>query len=265
MSAPNTLAIYTGHQIRQQLRTGIVWAIAFGIYVGLIVLIFPSFRDSGVFEAFDAYPEALRKAFGIEQMTTINAFLSTEVYSYAPLVLAFLPIMAFSAAIAGAEERRALDILLGNPIPRRNVVLATWVAVALVLLGVLIVAGAVSWVASAAVGAGLDVRGAFRGALDVFPISLAFGSLALLLSALLRSRGAVIGIVFAVMFLMYLIDIIGKIAPAYDAIRWVSAFRFYGQPITEGTNWTNVAVLLVATVILLIGAVAAFDRRDIYT
>lgn len=265
MRTPNTLPIYIRHEIRQQLRTGIIWAIAFGIYVGLIVLIFPSFRDSGAFDAIDAYPEALRKAFGIEELTTINAFLNTEVYSYAPLVLAFLPIMAFAGAIAGAEERGALDILLGNPIPRRNIVLATWIAVALVLLGVLIVAGAVSWVASAAVGAGLDPRDAFRGALDVFPISLAFGSLALLLSTILRSRGAVIGISFAVMFLMYLIDIIGKIAPEYDAIRWVSAFRFYGQPITEGMSWTNVAVLLGATVALLIGAVAAFDRRDVYT
>src|SRR5699024_8381025 len=110
-----------------------------------------------------AYPEALREAFGIDEMTSIKMFVHTEVYSYAPLALAFLPIMAFSGAIAGAEERGALDILLGNPIPRRNVVIATWGSVALMLLGVLIVRGVASWLASAAVGAGLGFGAALRG------------------------------------------------------------------------------------------------------
>lgn len=262
---PQTLPIFAEHQVRQNLRTGLIWAIALGIYVAIIVLIFPTFRDSGALAAVNAYPEPLREAFGLDQLTSVGPFVHSQIYSYAPLVLAFFPIMAFSAAIAGAEERGALDILLGNPIPRRNVVLATWIAIALILFGVLVVAGAASWAGSAAVDAGLSARVAFRGALNVFPIALAFGSLALLLSAWLRSRGAVIGISFVVMFLMYLVEIIGKLVPDYGWISWASAFRFYGEPIIDGTNWWHVGTLLVISVLLLGGAIALFDRRDVYT
>lgn len=265
MSHPNTLVIYTSHLLRQYLRTGVIWAIALGLYVGMIVLIFPSFRDSGVFEAVDKYPEAIRKAFNIEEMTSVGPFLQAEIYSYAPLVLAFFPIMTFSSVIAGAEERGALDILLGNPIPRRNVVLSSWIALAIVLLGVLTIVGGITWLFGMAADVNLGARQAFRAAYNLFPICLAIGSFALLLSAWLRQRGTVIGTSFAVMFLMYLVDIIGKIAPDYDVLRWGSVFRFYGDAITDGFPWSNAAVLIAVALVLLALAIPVFDRRDVYT
>src|SRR5690606_35552735 len=100
---------------------------------------------------------------------------------------------------------------------------------------------------------------------NIFPITIAFGSLALALSARLRSRGAVIGISFAVVFLMYLIDVVGKISTDLADPRWVSAFRYYGSALMDGMDWGNVAILLAVSVILLGAAIALFERRDIYT
>lgn len=59
-----------------------------------------------------AYPEGLREAFNIEEMGTPEGFLDSQVFSLAPL--AFFPILACAGAIAGAEERQTLDILLGK-------------------------------------------------------------------------------------------------------------------------------------------------------
>jgi ABC-2 type transport system permease protein len=261
----STLPIYIAHTMRRYLRSGVIWALAFGLYVAMIVLIYPSFRDSGAFEAVENYPEALKEAFGFQDMTSIGSFIGAEVYSYAPLVLAFLPIMAFSSAIAGAEERNGLDILLGTPMPRRHLVIASWIAMAVVLFGVLAATGIISWISSLAVDAGLSFRDAMAVALNVYPITLAMGTLALLLSAMLRSRGMVIGITFGVLFLMYLLDVIGKIAPEYDWVRWASAFRFYNNAIIDGFSWTNAAVMLGIAILLLLASVPAFDRRDIYT
>lgn len=265
-SAPSsTLPIYTAHSIRRFLRTGVIWTIAFGLYVAMIVLIFPSFRDSGALDMVAEYPDALKEAFAFEDLGTVGAFLGAEIYSYAPLVLAFLPIMAFAGAIAGAEERNGLDILLGTPMPRRDLVLASWIAMAVVLFGVLAAVGVISWLSSLAVDAGLAFGDAMAAALNIYPITLAVGSLALLLSATFRSRGMVIGITFGVLFLMYLLDVIGKIVPDYDAIRWASAFRFYNNAIVDGFSWTNAIVLLAAAVVLMLLAIPAFERRDVYT
>lgn len=265
MSArPNSLVIYTQHLTGRFRRTGIFWAIGLGLYIALLILSYPSFRESGLL-ALENYPKTIIEAFGIEDLTTIGPFLDVRVFSSLPLVLSFFPVMTFASALAGAEERGSLDILLGNPIPRRHVVLGNWLALALVLLAVLLVVAIVSWGSGRLIDVGLGAADALRASFNLFPITMAIGTLALALSAWLRSRGAVIGISFAVMFLMYLFETIGRISPTWAGLRWASAFRFYGSAITDGIDWGNAALLLGVSVVLLVLAIGLFDRRDIYT
>lgn len=260
----NTLLIYTTHLLRQHLRTALFWALGFGIYAMLIVLTFPSFRDSGAL-SMENYPDAIVEAFNMQDMSQITNFLESQVTSYAPLVIVFFAIMTFASAIAGAEEAGALDITLGTPLPRRELVLAHWIAVGLLLLLLLTVTALLTWLAAVAVDVDLGLGITLKAFLNIFPIVFAFGSLALALSARLRSRGAVIGITFGVVFLMYLIDIIGKIETDMDGMRYVSAFRYYGSVLMDGLDRGNIAVLLGAAVVLLLAAITIFDRRDIYT
>ena len=260
----SALGIYTGHLVQKYSRTALFWALAFGLYTVLILATFPSFRDSGALST-ENYPEAILEAFNIQDMNLVTNYLESQVTSYAPLVIAFFTIMTFAGAIAGAEERGALDITLGNPLPRRELVLANWIAVAVLLLGMLAVTGLVTWLTAVLIDVDLSFRRSMEAFLNIFPITMAFGSFALLLSARLRSRGAVIGISFAVVFLMYLIDIIGKISTDMSALRWLSAFRFYGSAMMDGLDWGNIAILLAIAVMLLLGALAIFERRDVYT
>lgn len=260
----NPLPIYTSHVLRSSLRTAIFWAIGFTLYTVLILATFPSLRDSGAL-SMDTYPEAILEAFNIQDMTVVTNYLESQVTSFAPLVLAFFPIMAFAGAIAGAEERGALDITLGPPLPRRQLVLAHWIAISALLFGILLVTALATWAASLLIDVDLSLARSLEGFLNIFPITIAFGSLALALSARLRSRGAVIGISFAVVFLMYLIDVVGKISTDLADLRWVSAFRYYGSALMDGIDWGNVAILLAVSVILLGAAIALFERRDIYT
>ncbi len=74
-----------------------------------------------------------------------------------------------------------------------------------------------------------------------------------------------IGISFAVVFLMYLVDILGKIMPEIADLRWLSMFRFYGSALMDGLDWGNIAVLLGASLLLLAAALGIFERRDVYT
>lgn len=264
-SAPSsTLPIYTGHLLRKHLRPALFWTIALGIYTALIMLSFPSFRDTGALST-ENYPEALLEAFNIQDMTEVGNYLESQVTSYAPLVVAFFPIMAFAGAIAGAEERSALDIMLGTPLPRRHLVLANWISVAALLFGMLMITGMVAWGSAQLVDVDFGFGRAMKGFLNIFPITLAFGSFALALSAKLRSRGAVIGISFAVVFLMYLIDILGKIVDEMENLRWLSLFRFYGSALMDGLDWGNIAILVGVSLLLLAAALALFERRDIYT
>ncbi len=72
-------------------------------------------------------------------------YMNSQVFVLAPLALAFFPILALAGAIAGAEERGTIDVLLGNPIPRWQLVVGSFVAMALSLLAICAVVGFLTW------------------------------------------------------------------------------------------------------------------------
>lgn len=264
MSRPNTLLIYTRYLLGRYARTGMWWALVMSVYVTALIIVYPTFRDSGTFD-LDRFPEFIVEAFDIPDMTQLTFFLEQQIFGNLPLILPFFPIFAFAGAIAGAEDRGSLDILLGNPVPRRNVVLAHWIAVSVVLLGIVLVFGAVTWTMAQIMDLEFTIGAALRGVLNLLPISLAFGTLALALSATLRNSGAVIGIVFALIFLMFLIDVLANLVPSLDWLGRLSVFRYYGRALTEGFPWASALGLSALAIGLLGLAMWLFEKRDIYT
>lgn len=261
---PNQLAIFLPFLIRKHGRGVLFWTIGVTIYTALMILTFPAFERTGALDV-SQYPEAMRDAFNLESMSTIEPFLSSQVYNFLPLVLMFVPITILAGAIAGAEERGALDILFGSPLPRVTYVVAYWLAVATMMLAMLLTLGLVSWLVAVAIDVDLSFGQSMLTALNVFPITMAAGGLALLLSAVVRQRGIAVGVPAALLFLMYLVDVVGKISETYAPLRNISAFKAYGDVLQDGMPWPGFALLLALAIGLAALAIPAFQRRDIYT
>lgn len=261
---PNTLLVWLPHAIRKHYRGVLFWTLGVTIYTALLILSFPAFEDSGVLDV-SQYPESMREAFNLQSMDTIEPYLSSQVYNYLPLVLMFIPITIFAGAIAGAEERGSLDILFGNPLPRQVYVVAYWLAVAILMLAMLLALGLGSWLIAVAIDVDLSFGESMAAALNVFPITMAAGGLALALSATVRQKAVAVGVPAALLFLMYLADIVGKISDDFAPIRSLSFFKAYGDPLQEGMPWAGAAVLLAIAVALAALAIPLFQRRDIYT
>ena len=62
---------------------------------------------------------------------------------------------------------------------------------------------------------------------------------------------------------MYLLDVLGKLAPAVSELRWLSAFRYYGLPLTEGLDVAGLVALVVAGAALAAAGAVLHARRDI--
>jgi len=263
VAAPLTLGIYLRHLLWRHSRGVIFWTIGVTVYSALMILSFPAFEESGTLDV-SQYPEAMREAFNLQSLSTIEPFLSSQVFNFLPLVLMFIPITTFAGAIVGAEERGALDVLFGTPLPRQIYVVAYWLAVATLMLLMLLVLGLASWAVAVAIGVDLSLGESLLASLNVFPITMAAGSIALALSAALRQRGIAIGVPVALMFLMYLLDVVGKIVDDVTPLRNLSFFKAYGDPLQQGMPWGGAALLL--TIALVVGALAIplFQRRDIY-
>ncbi len=261
---PNTLLVYLQHAIRRHHRGVVFWAIGVTLYSALVLLSFPAFEDSGALDV-SSYPESMREAFNLQSLSTIEPYMSSQVFTFLPLVLMFVPITIFAGAIAGSEERGALDLLFGNPLPRQVYIVAYWLAVALMMLAMLVLLGVVNWLLAVMIDVGLSFGESMEAALNLFPITMAAGGLALLLSAVVRQKSIAVGVPAALLFLMYLMDIIGKVSDTYAPLRNISFFKAYGDPLQEGMPWAGFAVLTVIALALAALAIPAFQRRDIYT
>jgi ABC-2 type transport system permease protein len=64
---------------------------------------------------------------------------------------------------------------------------------------------------------------------------------------------------------MYLIDVLGKVSRDLEDLRPASVFYYYGSAIKEGIDWAHFAGVTLVALLLVLLAVLAFRRRDIYT
>lgn len=259
------LVIFTQWLVRKHMRTALIWTAAFTLFVSIIVAIYPTFRDAGMLDVVKNYPEPMRKMFNIDEMATFRGFLSVEVFSYIPLILSFFTINLLGAAIAGEEERGAMDIFLAQPISRVGVVVANVITATFWTLVMLLTAATTTWVLAQSFDEVFTYSQSIQGFLGLFPIMMVFGAFALAAGSQVRTRGAATGAAFLVMFLFYVVDLVGKLVPDYSDVRIVSPFRWHGEPILNGFYWNGAGILLGAAALLVIFAVIRFRRRDIYT
>ena len=262
-----TLFALVSHTARMQLRSVIIWGAALGLYSAAMVASFTAIEGSAeqLNQLMQAYPKGMLEAFGVTDLGDPANYLQSQFLGLAPLALAFFPILALAGAIAGAEERGTIDVLLGNPLPRWQLVAGSFLATALSLLAICAVVGLLTWGTATLVDVDLSWREITDGVLNLWPITVAFGSLALLCSSLFHRRALAISIPAFLLFGMYLIDAIGRASEDLEDWRPFSAFYYYGSAIENGIDWPHFLSITASALVLVLLAALAFRRRDIYT
>lgn len=261
-----TFPALASYLMRLQMKSVLIWGGVLGLYAAAIVAAFLSFGDPEQIEQImSAYPEGMLEALGAADMSTIEGFLAAEVFNLIPLALAFFPILALSSAIAGSEERGTIDVLLGNPIPRWQLVVASFVATAVSLLLIVAIMGVFMYGTAVLVDIELDFVASVEAVLNLWPICIFFGGLALLCSAIFHRRVLAIALPGFVLLAMYLADTLGRVSEDLEVYRDFSVFYYYGSAITDGIDWANFVGVTGVAVLFALLAIVVFRRRDIYT
>lgn len=261
-----TFAALAAYMMRLQIKSVLIWGGVLGLYAAAIVASYLSFGDPEQMEQImSAYPEGMLEAFGISDMSTIEGYLGGQIFNLIPLAVAFFPILALSSAIAGSEERGTMDVLLGNPIPRWQFVIASFVATALSLLAIVAIMGGLMYGTALLTDIELDFTASVEAVLNLWPISIFFGGLALLCSAIFHRRALAIAVPGFVLLAMYLADTLGRVSEDLEVYRDFSVFYCYGAAITDGIDWASFFGVSGVAVFSALLAVAVFRRRDIYT
>lgn len=253
------------HLHRRRLRSSIVWGISLALTSALIAASFTAFDPASMKAITDAVDPKVLEAFGAspESFVTAKGFLAGKLLGYMPLILAFFPILAAGRSIAGAEADGSLDVVVTQPIPRWHVPAAILIAFTIGLVEILAIYAAGTWLTSTAMGLDLPLGDILISAIGLLPICLAFGALALALSARLRRPGEVTAIAGGILVASYLLNTIVLILPKLDDLKVLTAFHWYGSPIERGLDGTGTIVLLVAAALFSALSIPLFARRDI--
>ncbi|MGA8745985.1 MAG: ABC transporter permease subunit [Solirubrobacterales bacterium] len=250
-------------QLYERRRSPLSWGLPLGLWSAFIVSIFPSI-ETELAKVVRGYPQALKEAFGVGELTSAEQYLHAEMLSLiVPLAVGYLAVRSVSSGLSGAAESGRLEVLLSAPVSRQRLVAAGFMATAIELAAVLAVTIALAMLGSLLSGAGLRLGLALAGFFNVWPLALLFAGLGIVITGFSLRTSVITGLAAGVLVGMYVIDLIGRLDTSLSPIRYVSVFRYYGKAIENGIDPPSfLGVTLTAIALAGIGALL-FERRDL--
>ena len=253
----------------RDLRWPTFWvSLGCGVMTAYFAILFPTYSKlfdlNAILDKMGPAVKLLGASLG--DASTLIGFLHIELFSMIlpAAMVAFAAGMA-SGFTAGEESRGTIDVLLSYPVSRRRVVLEKWLAIALACIVTAVVLWAFALTGAAISASPLPPDRLGAALVMLVLLGLAFADIALAISAFSGNRGAAIGVTVALMVAMYLIDARSSIVDGLGTIRPLSLFRYYmgGDPLRNGLNLGDAAVLAAVVAGFLAIAVGAFERRDL--
>ena len=248
-----------------RLRLASAGAAACGL-VAVLVIVGALFPAVGTTIGKLSLPRGVSQLLGGADYATLTGWFRSEIGAvYGPLVIGAVAITSASAVTAGEEEDRILALVLAHPITRARLVIAKAGAIA-ALVAIVAVGAWVGLLLGVALGGG----GISVGHMAAFAVHLAFfglaiGAVALAMGAGTGRRTLASGVAAGVGVLGWLINGFAPLVGALDWLKYLSPFYYYvgHDPLTQGIDVGDLAVLGVATIVLTALAVVAFERRDL--
>ena len=244
------------------------WQVAgFGLALAAMsstaVFLWPSVRDT--LQNFEL-PAAVKAFIGTDlSIATAAGYLSARYFGWVDVLLIVYAVIQGTGAIAGEESGGTMDLLLAQPITRRDVVLQK--VAATVIGGALIIA--IGWLGFALsipfVRIDVSLADTAIASANMFPITLLFFALSLCAGAVAPSRGVASAIAIGLATAWYFISILANGVESLHNLRYATPFYYYGSgaSLVHGIDWWHVGLLLGASAALLALTIHAFGRRDV--
>ena len=247
------------------------WGASSFAYMLMYGSVYPTVRENAADfdELLQGYPEALKKMFGVTDdfsYASGDGFMQVQLFSLVvPLVFLIFAIGIGSRIIAGEEEDGVLDLLLSGPITRRSVLLQKFGAMALLTTGLGMVVLAALLATNEIAGIGVSIMRLAEGILGSLLLSLVFGAAALAVGAVTGRRGLAIGAASGFVAASYLMYTLAGLADSLGTVQRAFPWYYYAaaQPLRNGLNWVHTGVLVAIVLVLVLAALAVFERRDI--
>lgn len=265
-------------EMRQNLKSFLIWFIAISVVLILFMLMFPSFKSADYLELINAkinaIPRGLGTAFGLSADTMGASF--QNVYFWFSYMLQFFVIAIViyainlgSNIISKEHEDKHIDYLATKPISKSEIVIAKYKVLLCYILLFSVALFIVGYVSLTVFNADKVsyLSEMLRLYAKVFLEYLVFGTLAFTLAAISKRTSKSTLIVVSVFFASYLAGIAAELLPRLEKLKYLSPY-FMFQTETAGvgfskTDWWYMAALIGLSMAMLIIAVWRYSNKDL--
>lgn len=244
------------------------YGVGAAVYILVIVSVFPTVRDNSqqLNQLMDIYPEALKKAFGVDDISTLAGFLGAEALNVIwPIIVGVFAITAGSSVVAQEIADGTVDLWLSVPERRSRLLLGKVAALIVVAAIIVAISIAAIWVGAVLVDESFGVSHYLAAFATMLVLLVTMLSYSVLFSSFMSDRGRAAGLAAAVTIGCYLAWIIASMSSTMSWLRYLSIFTVYKpqSALADGSlQLGGLAILLAVSVACIAAAVALFARRD---
>ena len=229
----------------------------------LALSIYPSYREG--LEDFEL-PAGFQGFIGeAGSIASPPGFVSAEFFSWIPLLLIVVAVIAGTGVIAGEEAAGTLDLLLAQPVSRRRLLLERFAGAA-VGVALAALAGMPGFIITK-LFVDFDVSNGrlLAASVNMIPPTLLFLAFSLWMSTTLPTRTAASTLSIGLVVVTYVLNLVGSSVEALDWLRWFSPFYWSdaSRVLIRGFDYARAGGLLVVAALFLVLALRSFERRDI--
>ena len=255
--------------IQQRKLSIIWWCLGMTFFVFLTLIFYPSFKqDAAELEkTFENIPDAaLQLLGGSTDFFSPIGYINSQIYFIMlPLLLGIVAIGQGSSIVAKEEQDKTIEGLLARPVSRSKLLLSKAFSAIAILTIITAVSHLAIVIVASIVSLDVSIYAMTQATFVCYLMCLSFGSVAFLLTATGKAKGASVGVATFIAFGGYII------ASLAGTVSWLSApsklfpFNYYNpEAILRGSfNWNNIWYFVGVTVLCGILSWLAFRRRDI--
>lgn len=254
--------------LRDHWKSTLAWALGLVGMIGLELYIYPTVvKSSEAMKAYiDAFPDALKTIFRMQDYFSGAGFLGTELYSLMiPLIFVSVAASRGSSAIAGEEESGTADILYVMPISRTRILMSKIAAMTIEIFFFVTITIFSVVMGARAVDMKISTSAVVFATIAAGLMALIFGALALFAGSFTGKKGVATGFAVTIAIAALLFYTLAPMVTTFDSLTPYNPmdWAINGNPLSRGVSALSFAKLAMTAIAFSSGAILLFRKHDI--
>jgi len=253
--------------IKDYWKSTLILTLLFSGMAALYAGMYPAFEDimidmgqSGALDPFAFIP-------GYQDMASYIGFLNIEMYQiFWVLILGLIIGFLAAASIAKEIESKTIDILMSNPVSRKQIIFEKFLGMLPMVLIINFIAMFTIMLITIGIGEELDFTHLILTHLISLPYFFSIVAIGLLISTIFNEKMKASVVMMAIVVAMFIFDSIAEMIPDYKTLGLISLkhyFKPYDALKLGEIDLMGNLVLIAVAVIALIIAMFYFEWKDI--